>query len=113
MDPDLLPQLKPEITFAKVVTILVTITLFFALPAWLIETYIAPQPFNQQTQGQVAGITTDDSSNISNNTNLPIGSIDINSIQPQVFIVAGIILIGIALIVLLFLIFDQQRRKTS
>jgi hypothetical protein len=111
MEPDLFPTLRPEITFSKIVATFVTITIFFALPAWAINSYfIQNTPHTAETTGQVAGVTSDDTIK---STNVNLFNLTKLDTQPQIFIIGGTILIGIAIIVILYLLIDQQKQKLS
>lgn len=111
-DPDLLPQLKAEITFGKAVATFIGLILFFALPIWAIETYVVEPEPQQQTinQGQVAGVASDDASK--DEITIPIINQDIQiESQGGALILAGSVLVGVAIVMVLYALVEEQKVK--
>lgn len=114
-EPDLLPQLKPDITFGKVVATIITLVLFLALPIGIIDTYIQPdnpqpQPVSTSSTGQVAGVST--SSNSEDVITIPVIEYDLElESQGGLLILAGSVLIGIAIVMLMYVLVVEQKVK--
>ena len=116
-DPYILPKLKTELSLPKVLVIIITILFTLVIPAELITYYNrtstnSSSETSKNTNSQnssVAGVTTEKSSQ---NIDIPFlnTSINLNS-QSGVFILAGSILIGVSLILLMFLVVDNTRVK--
>src|SRR5690554_5595274 len=112
-----LPKLKPiDLNTQKVVAIFVSVFLFFILPVAGIEhlnqtslinsydqntTQIAASNTNPVT-GRVAGVSDQ-------NTNKILG-LYLND-EATLFLIGGIILIGISILLIIFLIVDSRRSK--
>lgn len=105
-DIDKLPKLNIEIDFKKFFVTIFTIFLFFLLPAYLIE--------NNKTQniqnfaGRVQGI---DTINYGEGTFEIFGKTFYINSEQGVFLLLGILLIGIAVILAIFLWIDNQNIK--
>ena len=115
-----LPDLKVEMTFGKFVVIIASIFLFLILPINLINTYFPEiNPNNssiqeQSTEGRVAGVETSltgDVDNIDNQIPL-LGDFNLNS-QSGVFVLLGLILIGISVLLTLYLFISGRKEEKA
>src|SRR5688572_2635730 len=110
-DVEELPELKVNMTFGKFVMIIASVFIFLVLPIQVITTYFPQLDPNksQETEniGRVAGASTD--LNNTSELKIPIlnDSIDLNS-QDGVFTILGMVLIGIAVILIVYLILESR-----
>jgi len=115
LNPKDLPELKiVDLTVARAVVIFASVTLFFVLPVLGI-TYLQTHLVNltaqenttsaQTTQPQVAGVSTDASTENANVLGIDMGS------EQGLLLTIGIILVGISLIIVLFLIAENTKKR--
>lgn len=92
-----------ELSPSKIIAIILFVGLFFIAPVFLIESSKAP------ASGKVAGVSTSLQQIYFPQITLEI---DLNN-QPGLFFIAGIIFIGIGAIVIIFLLIDSKRFKST
>ncbi|MEP7103862.1 MAG: hypothetical protein ABI721_04100 [Candidatus Dojkabacteria bacterium] len=112
LNPRDLPEMKiVDITLPRAIAILVSVTLFFALPVVGI-TYYQAHPAPQETETvstsqniepKVAGASTE-----ATNPGLIFG-IDMNSEQGLLLMI-GVIMIGISFILVIFFLLESQKK---
>ncbi|MEO6728698.1 MAG: hypothetical protein ABIM99_02130 [Candidatus Dojkabacteria bacterium] len=114
LNPKDLPELKiVDITVSRAIVIFASVTLFFVLPVLGI-TYLQSHPVNLNTQEnttsvaetiqpQVAGASTEAQSST-------VAGIDMGSEQ-GLLLTIGVILVGISLVIVLFLIAENAKKK--
>jgi len=107
-----LPKLKIELTLSRFFVIIVTILVFFVLPATYVQNYNSSHNTAQsssstsgQTQGQVAGVSTQKQE--SQNNFLGINLNDSN----QLLVIIGGVLILVSLAIIIFLIVENYNIK--
>jgi len=101
-----LPNLKVEFSFKKLIASVLSVVIFLILPIAGIDSLIRSSNAPPVTQGQVAGIST---STISSDNNIYIlgQTIDLNS-QSSILAIGGLILLGLAIILTIYLIIDSS-----
>lgn len=107
LNPKDLPELKVvDLTVTRAVLIFISVTLFFVMPVlgitYVQNTTPAPTP-------QVAGVNE---TTLAATSSTNVIGIDLNS-QAGLLLMIGIILVGIALIVTMFMIVENVRKQAA
>lgn len=102
--------MRSNLSFSKILFTSLAVLIFFVLPCAAISEYqkTGNLPFlsSLQNSGRVAGISTENS-NVVN-----VGSITLNlNSQEGILVIAGIFLVGLSIILVLFLLIENTRGK--
>lgn len=107
---DDLPKLKVDFSFGKLIVSVVAVNLFLILPISIIEGTRNSLPTNIAEDGRVLGLTTE--IHVKDSVEYTLFGVPFNpNSESGLLVVMGLILFGISLLILTFLIVDNQRSK--
>lgn len=105
-------HLETDFSTKKIFALILSVLLFFVVPIITVES-IGKQLSHNPTEGNVAGVSTSQASATNSNVlNIFGANLNLNS-QSGLLILGGVVLFGIAIILMIYLFIDNNAKNKS